>query len=349
MNRKRSTFRIDEQVFFTMGAVCLLALLIFGFRYATHHTCLPVKIQLGNDSLIAGNMIRFKAESAEGKTFSWNFGDGNAIDEESSSANHNYKNPGKYTVTVLVDGECSDIQNIYVNEAPVVVNTSLQPMIVGPDTAYTNKLVKFSDISASSVSWEWSFGETGEPDAFTKNVSYTYSQPGVKKIYLKINNRPDLVVVHFIYVIDKDAQNKLKEKPKAQPSRAPVIVYVPSRPSVDPINNQIAQPAKTEKEPEHPKAKAPDISHEQIEAMLKQVSAGAKTAEDFSAYLCGNLGTPVFYNGNALPFSKLCAQLKEMKEKKIKKISVGITRSGVTGCIESMSVSIEKKKGFLGL
>ncbi len=82
--------------------------------------------------------------------------------------------------------------------------------------------------------------------------------------------------------------------------------------------------------------------------MLKQVSAGNKTANDFSDYLCGNLGVPVFYNGNAMPFSKLCEQLKELKEKKIKKITVGLTKSGVTGCIESMSVSIEKKKGFLG-
>jgi hypothetical protein len=345
MNKKRSIFRIDEQVFFTMAAVCLFSLLILSFRIITHHSCSPIKIQLEGDSLIAGNLVRFKGETESGKIFSWNFGDGNTIDEESHTTNHIYKNPGKYTVTVLADGECSDIQNIYVNEAPVVVNTSLQPMIMGPDTAYTNQLVKFSDISAASVSWEWSFGETGDADAFTKNASYTYSRPGVKKVYLKINNRPDLVVVHFIYIIDKDAQNKLKEKPKKEPPRVQVIV-IPSKPTVDPISNQVAQPPT--KPEEHAKAKAPDISHEQMEIMLKQVSAGAKTAEDFSPYLCGNMGLPVFYNGNAMPFSKLCEQLKEMKEKKIKKITVGITRSGVTGCIESLSVSIEKK-GFLGL
>ena len=69
--------------------------------------------------------------------------------------------------------------------------------------------------------------------------------------------------------------------------------------------NQIAQPPpKQEKEPEPKKAKAPDISHEEVETMLKQVSAGSKSANDFSAYLCGNLAMPVFYNGNAMPFSK---------------------------------------------
>ena len=46
---------------------------------------------------------------------------------------------------------------------------------------------------------------------------------------------------------------------------------------------------------------------------------------------------------------KLCDELKEIKEKKIKKITVGITRNGITGCIESMTVSVEKKKGFLGI
>ena len=350
MNKRRSIFRIDEQVFFTMAAVCVLCLIVFGFRVATHHACTPVKIQFGDDSMIAGNMVRFRAESSAGKLYSWNFGDGNTIDEESTTTNHTYKNPGKYTVTVLVDGECLDIQNIFVNEAPLIVNTNLQPVIAAPDTAYTNQLIRFSDISASSVSWEWSFGETGGPDAFTKSASYSYAQPGVKKVFLKVNNRPDLVVVHFIYIIDKDAQDKLKEKPKKEPSRAPVIVYVPSKPSVDPIGNQIAQPPpKQEKEPEPKKAKAPDISHEDMETMLKQVSAGSKTANDFSAYLCGNLSMPVFYNGNAMPFNKLCESLIELKEKKIKKITVGITRNGVTGCIESMTVSVEKKKGFLGL
>ncbi len=348
MKKKRSFFRIDEQVFFAMAAVCILCIAIFGFRLATHHSCPLVKIQLGDDSLIAGNVVHFKAAAAGGNSFSWSFGDGNTMDEEGSTTNHNYKNPGKYTVTVLVDGECSDVENIYVNEAPIIVNNNLQPVIVGPDTAYTNQLVKFSDISAYALSWEWSFGETGGPDAFTKNASYTYSQPGIKRVYLKINNRPDLVVVHFIYVIDKDAQDKLREKPKKEPSHAPVIVYVPSKPTVDPLANQITQPAKQEKEPEHIKAKAPDISHEQVENMLMQVSAGNKSASDFSDYLCGNLSAPVFYNGNAMPFSKLCEQLKELKEKKIKKITVGLTKSGVTGCIESMSVSIEKKKGFLG-
>ncbi len=247
MKKKRSFFRIDEQVFFAMAAICIFSILIFSFRLATRHTCPLVKIQLSDDSLMAGNIVHFKAAASGGNSFSWNFGDGNTVDEESSTTNHNYKNPGKYTVTVLVDGECSDIENIYVNEAPVIVNNNLQPVIAGPDTAYTNQLVKFSDISASSLSWEWSFGETGGPDAFTKNASYTYSQPGIKRVYLKVNNRPDLVVVHFIYVIDKDAQDKLKEKPKKEASRAPVIVYVPSKPSVDPISNQITQPVQTGK------------------------------------------------------------------------------------------------------
>src|ERR1022692_3379880 len=108
MNKKLSAFfRIDDQVFFSMAALSILALVILAFRYAKRHECSPIKIQVPTDNLIAENTITFKAESAGATSFYWDFGDSVTKNEDTYSSNHIYKKAGHYWVSVLVDGECS--------------------------------------------------------------------------------------------------------------------------------------------------------------------------------------------------------------------------------------------------
>ena len=345
MNRKPSSFfRVDEQVFFTMGALCIVSLIIVAFRVATHTPCTPVKIVVNTTVLIEGTVIRFKAETQTGKLFSWNFGDGTLKDEESAITNHEYKKAGRYTVSVMVNGECSDMQTIVVDEAPVIVNTNLQPMIMGPDTAYLREPVSFSDISTASTAWEWRFGETSSIDATTKDPSYTYTIPGRKMVLLKINNRADLVTSHVIYVIDKEAEknNALARQKAATPSggHQPQIIILPAKPSTDPIKTQVQEETRKE---EPAKPKAPKITTAQLEAMLMEVVNGSKRAEDFTENLCGQLGISVTLDGNVMPFTKMCQELKDTK--RVKKIKV-IPTLNENNCVLTMNVNLEKKKKF---
>ncbi|MBC8033639.1 MAG: PKD domain-containing protein [Chitinophagaceae bacterium] len=347
MSKKVSSFfRIDEQVFFTMAGVSLLAIIILAFRFTTDRPCAPVKIKTGTGILTEGVAVRLKAETERGESYSWNFGDGTTSEDATPSTSHIFKQAGRYIVSVIVNGTCVDMQNIVISESAVVVNTSLHPLIIGSDTAYVNEALTFADASATSTSWEWRFGETGIIDSYDKTPTYTYTTAGVKKISLKVNGRPDLVVQKWIYVIDKEAQKAAMDNAKADATRrktAPPIVFIPSAPTAPPLTNQQSDPVKKE-EP-----KAPSVTADQLRMLLFEVVEGTKRAEDFSEYLCGNLSREIVYNGSPIAFNKMCEDLKGIKKKRINKISVVPYRNGQTNCIESMSVTVDKKKGIFGL
>src|SRR4051812_27691533 len=145
MNRITSFFRIDEQVFFSMAGLCIFGILVLAFRVATHHECAPVKIMPSAVSFKIDNTIRFTAESKTGQSFSWNFGDGAVTDDATATTSHIYKKPGRYTVSVMVDGKCSDFQNLTIEDAPMVANAGLWFTFKAPDTAYVNVPVTFED------------------------------------------------------------------------------------------------------------------------------------------------------------------------------------------------------------
>jgi len=347
MNKKSSFFRLDEQVFFTMGGLCILSLIIMAFQFASHTPCSPVKIAVNSTSLVTGNIIRFNAATQQGKTFSWNFGDGSAKEEEISITNHEYKYAGRYTVTVLVNGQCSDMQDVVISEAKVIVNINLQPLISAEpgDTAYVNLPVQFSDVSTASTKWEWRFGQTNSIDATDKSPSYTYTVPGRKTVTLKVNDRNDMTVSYSIMVIDKQAEknNAPKPKPDYPHQQAPVVI-LPAQPHSDPLKPVQPDPVKKEEVKEKPKA--PALTNDQLKAMLKQVAEGQKKAEDFSEYLGGQLGISVTLNNNVMTFTRMCDELRSMK--KIKDIKVIPVTDRETNHILSMNVVVDKKK-FMGI
>ncbi|HWK03316.1 MAG TPA: PKD domain-containing protein [Puia sp.] len=347
MNKKSSsTFRVDEQVYITMAILCVVALVTLAFRYATSHPCSPINMQINANAFIEGNVITFKAETQGGKSFAWNFGDNTGVEEHDATSTHVYKNAGKYTVTVIVNGECTEVQNVVITEAPVVSNNSLLPMFIGPDTAYVNQPVGYEDISINSTSWEWHFEDANTIDANTRKAAHTYTTAGPKKILLKVNGKADLVTGRLIYVIDRDAQKNAAreavrhEKP-VKPSGTTLVLKDNS--TVPPLTNSTVV---EDKKPEE-KPKAPTATDAQLENMIRDVIAGNKTASDFSPFLCNNLMMAVTYNNDKTTFSAMCEALKEYKKKKLKKVTVSTVKDA-TNCILYMHVTIEKK-GFLGL
>lgn len=341
MNKKSSSFfRVDEKVFFTMGGLCILSLLIMAFRFGSRTTCAPVQIVVNSKSLITGNMIRFDAQNQEGKTFSWNFGDGNVKDEEISITNHAYKNAGRYTVSVLVNGSCLDMQDVVISEAPVIVNTNLQPMISAEpsDTVYVNMPVKFSDISTVSTKWEWRFGQTSIIDATNKAPTYIYTIPGRKTVTLKVNDRNDMVVEYSILVLDKQAEkNEVKQrKPDFQQHQAPTVI-LPAQPHSDPLKPVLPDVVKKEEV----KPKAPAVTAPQLDVLIREVCSGSKTAADFSQYMCGKNTMQVIYNNNVMSLDKMCEELKGIKVKKIKSLDIIPTIND--NCLSSINVTLKKK------
>src|SRR5450432_1936799 len=345
MNKKSSSFfRLDEQVFFTMGGLCVLSLIIMAFRFVTSTPCSPVQIQVNSKLLIAGNLIRFNAETVQGKTFSWNFGDGATKDEETSVTNHEYKNAGRYTITVMVNGQCTDMQDINIGDAPVIVNTNLQPIIstdATGDTAYVNEPIHFSDISTASTKWEWRFGQTSIIDATDRNPTYVYTVPGRKTVKLKINDRNDIVAQYSLMVIDKVAEKAAATalaRPKIE-HQVPIVI-MPAKPNSDPL-----KPVQPDVK-EEAKAKAPAVTMAQLDGLVRGVCDGSKSAADFYPYMCGNKTIQVVYNSSVMSLEKMCEELKDVKAKKIK--SLNIIPTITDNCLNSMNVTL-KKKGLFGL
>ena len=346
MNRKPSSsfFRLDEQVFFTMGGLCVLALLIMAFRIGTHTACAPVTIAVKTVDPVERVQVRFNAESAKlGSSYAWNFGDGTVKEEATAFTSHEYKTAGKYTVTVTVNGECTDVQVLAVREAPVVVNTGLQPIIICnvTDTAYTNEPISFSDGSTAGTAWEWKFGETGTVDATGKSVAYSFRYSGRKFITLKINNKDLLTTSYSLFVLDKEEERRKKLKQqedgriKTTP-RPPIIIQ--KDPDIDPIKPK--EDAKVETKP-----KPVAVTNEQLDALIRGVCDNNKTIADFHPYMCGSSSIPVVYNSDLITLEKMCEEIKGIKSKNIKTLK--ITPTITDNCLSAINVTL-KEKGWFG-
>jgi hypothetical protein len=355
--KSTSSFRLDEKVYLTMILVGTMSLLVLGFRYISRHPCPPISLQIqsNTDSFQKGNLISFKAVSAGGNDFTWNFGDGSRNDETAPTVLHKFSNAGTYTVSVTVDGECSEFQTVAIMESPVIDNNILGNTFTGPTAGYVGLPLTFEDLSIKSKSWEWHFEDPVKVDAITKTATHVFNTSGLKTISLMINGRRDLVQSRSVLIVDREVENnmaKAKENHTPKPSSAGKVVYVPTSPTVQPLVNP-TQPSTVEntpkKEEEKPKPKAPEVTAIQMEGLLKEVIAGTKGAEDFSSYFCGNLSTVVVYNSNNVTFSAMCASLKELKKKKLKSIKVTLFPNATTNCQQSMIVNVDVKKGFLGL
>lgn len=339
MIRKPSFYRIDEQVFFTMGVLCLLAMLVLAFRFSTKETCAPVKI-ITADSLTVGETIVFKAETEGGSKYSWSFGDNSGKDEITNTTTHVYTTPGMYTVSVEVNNSCEETRQVTVMPAAIVENTNFLPIIEAPDTALVGQKITVADNSTTSTSWEWNFGESESSAVDDKEqvATYIYKTEGVKRIRLRVNGRPDLVRYREIWVKDIEAEKKRKKKAEV-PEVKPIttIVVIPQEPKSEPIKATVDKPI------EQPKQKAPALVKAKLENMLAGIPSGETKLEDFDVYTCGNHNIKVLYDKKSYTLSAFFNELKGMKRKKIKKVSAIQIVNEDTNCIIQISVDIDKR------
>ena len=122
------------------------------------------------------------------------------------------------------------------------------------------------------------------------------------------------------------------KRPGAKPKKEPVKAIV------DEVANR--NPA----EPEPISVKL-SLQSDQLEELLMDLSQRKITEEEISPYLCLGLQTPVRFGNETIDFQQLCDVLKEVKSKKIKKITI-VSATYDNGCISSLEVVL-KKKGLL--
>lgn len=353
--RSSSVFRIDESVYYTMGSVSIICgvILCFGFRHSNTCNHPDLKITKSAAHYYTRSLIAFKAETTGGSRFRWNYGDSENDEDGGSSATHEYKQPGTYTVTVLVDGVCDQVTTVEISDAPIVKNPNLVPTIIFPDTALVNFPVDFRDLTADATSWEWHFGNSKTVEANSPKVSHSFSVPGHHEIYLRVNGKPDRYTIQDIFIIDPRSSEEA-EKANASKLRKPapdiqLLPRIPLKPTADPLAQGSAPAANDKPVVKTDPKKVADLSSDDLEGMLRNVVSGKIRASDFSEYLRGDLNIKVKYNEEIISFTKMCEKLREIKKiKDIKKLEVvSIGKDTATNAIKYLNVNASRK-GLLG-
>ncbi|MBC7904075.1 MAG: PKD domain-containing protein [Gemmatimonadaceae bacterium] len=345
MSRKSSFSRIDENVYFTMGGTGLLALIILLVRYGTSTECFPIKLIIDPGPYLVNTRVQIKAETKEAKTYKWDFGDG-SNSEDGQTVGHSYKKAGKYTVTITVNETCTEFHDLYINEPVPVVKANSLATFLGPQTAYAGTEVVFEDTASSNTAWEWHFEEDGAPAGYEKKARYIYTEPGLKKVWVKLNRKSDEVMFRYIQIVPDKEQEELISvaKTKRTPERVIIVKDKPTEPPLTLPGKTEPEVAKTEPVAAPVKPKAEAITPQQMGDLITDYNEGKKSEGDFNKYFCGN-NVSVKYESKFLSFSEFLAKVKKIKKGKIKSVSAEITKDE-QNCIQKMEVIIKEKKLF---
>jgi len=342
--RKLTGSYLDEKVVLSMIAVAVVSFFVMAYKFKTHKTCGDFTINSYALHYYAGEVVRFETTNKKFSRWRWNFGDDQSNETTVGSVAHAYDVSGEYTVTVTVDGGCTEYRTVLISPAPVVKDPLLTPKILCPQSAEVGKPVVFSDSTNGASQWEWRFGETATIDATSRSASYVYTSPGLKTVSLIVNNDPRQTAICKI-VVNTPAPDPLpRQAPK--PSGGGGVIIVPAKPSTSPLNEQLPTTSQPAAPP--PIVRAPDISREQFETELKAVANGYKNAESFARYLCDNLNIQVSLNGSEVTFTELCNKIASLKSsKKIKRLNVQLVKNERSNCIVALVVNLKKRENLL--
>ncbi|UTN02175.1 PKD domain-containing protein [Flavobacterium bizetiae] len=339
--------RIDIRVIFFFAIILLIGLVTFIIQFFNHVDCEDVKFYIFSDHSQSEEAIDFYDKTPNAKSWKWDFGDGSEPDTRKHTL-HIYKKPGKYLVTLTINGECINTQELIIKDKYAADKLG-SPQIITSKIITVGQPAYFRSGSESAKTWEWAFGENRGIDETFANPVYTFSTPGEKTITLVINGDFSKVAKKVIYVHPRvikktnplDVTSYVYEKnadafalPRGTVKKDPLddmLQYVPVAPKTKTIKDSIKEVKK-----------APKISEDQFEILLNKVAEGSKVKDDFAEFLCDDLEIPIVKNNNdLLTFAQLCANIKG---KKIKIESIRLNKDKNNNCIKGMSINYKVKK-----
>ncbi|NRS89901.1 hypothetical protein HNQ02_002835 [Flavobacterium sp. 7E] len=343
MNKKN----IDIRVIFFFAIVLLIGIVLFIIQFFNHVECEDVKYYVFADHAQSEEAIEFYDKTDNAKSWKWDFGDGSDSDKRRHTF-HVYKNPGKYYITLTINGDCSHTKEI--NVADKYASERLgAPEIIIPKVITEGQPTYFRSVSKTARTWEWAFGENRGIDETSPDPVYTFSSPGEKTITLVINGDFSTVAKKVIYVHPKalkktnplDVTSYEYEKdvadfslPRGSAKKDPLeemLQFVPVVPKSKAIKDSVVAIKK-----------APKISEDQFEILLNKVAEGSKVKDDFTDLLCDDLNIPVVKNDTKLlTFSELCTALKGQK---IKIESIRLNKDKQNNCVKGLNISYKVKK-----
>lgn len=338
---------IDLRVVFFFAILLLIGIVLFIVQLFNHVDCEDAQFYIFSDQSQTEESIEFYDKTPNAKSWKWNFGDGSETDVRKHTF-HIYKKPGKYLVTLTINGGCTHTKEIDI-KYKYAADKLGSPHIIVPKFITAGKPTYFKSISDDAKTWEWAFGENKGIDETSANPVYTFSTPGEKTITLVINGDFSLVSKKVIYVHPRVIKktNPLDVTSYEYEKKAEAFALPRGTVKKDPLEDMlqyvpVAPKTKTQKDSINSVKKAPKISEDQFEILLNKVAEGSKVKDDFSDYLCDDLDIPVVKNdSDLLTFSQLCSALKG---KKIRIESIRLNKDKQNNCVKGLNISYKVKK-----
>jgi hypothetical protein len=340
----------DIRVILVFAVVLLFGIISFLIQFFNHVDCDNIKYYILSDHSQSEEPIEFYDQTHNARSWKWDFGDGSPNDLRRHTL-HTYKNPGKYMVTLTINGECVTSRELILKDKYILDKLGT-PEIITSKIITAGQPTYFYSTAEHAKTWEWGFGENRGIDETSSNPVYTFTSPGEKTITLVVNGNYSRVAKKIIYVHPRvikktnplDVTSYIYEKnaeafalPRGSVKKDPLedmLQYVPVSPK-----------SKTQKDSIIAIKKAPKVSEDQFEILLNKVAEGSKVKDDFSEFLCDDLEVPVVKNNDELvTFAQLCSNLKG---KKIKIESIRLNKDKTTDCIKGLSINYKVKKYFI--
>lgn len=148
----------------------------------------------GSDRLeiCVGDVVSFNdtstgsAVTSPPTAWEWDMGDNSAKITTQNVTDHQYVVAGNFTVTL----KASNVAGSHTTSIPYYVSVygdALAGFEASPVTGTAPHTVNFTDMSTGvPVAWEWDFGVTPSVISSQRNSSYTYTQPGLYSVSLRV-------------------------------------------------------------------------------------------------------------------------------------------------------------------
>jgi hypothetical protein len=339
--------RLDERVIVSMLLISMLALLFTAFRYKNYKPCNGFQLKIYANYFDVGSTIFFKTtEAKDAEKWEWDFGDKTPVDKTSGPlVSHIYTQPGKYIISLTINGQCKQYENISINNVVKDSAKTIVPQVIWPTgQIMVGQNVVFRDITYGANKWEWYIGEGKDSKRFvTKDVSYTFPNAGRVIVKLFVNGNPDAAEERTLLVEN------------IPPSKIAPFVnrnkrFIPTRPPVD-IKDKPDDASAFDSKPERTtgadtRPQAARLTDQLFLQMMRGVVEKSVSLRDFDPYLCGNSNVRVSFNGDDIGFSECISRLQKIR--KLKSLKANAYTDPGTNCILSISIVYEKRT-FLGL
>lgn len=191
MNKQPASYYLDGKVIHTMLLMSLAALLFMAFRYTNQKPCsfIDFSYRTANkqDAAFIYEPVYFSAVVQNASEWQWDFGDKSPVDKTTGPfVTHEYKQPGQYTVRLIVNNNCQEAKTIHVNKRENVGKKLVMRPYWPPETIYAGREYYFVDSTTGANTWSWYFAD--EPRLSRQSVAYQFLEPGIHKVVLVVND-----------------------------------------------------------------------------------------------------------------------------------------------------------------